>query len=99
MKIKGKEYKLYYTNRSLINIEEQTGGTPFLSLLKDKEKMSSMRTISVLIWAGINNPEITVDDVIDNLNPKEYEAIFKEVETAFINSFNTGEKKKNWLKR
>jgi len=98
MEINGQNYKLRFTNRSLINIEEETG-VGILALIKDKEKMSSLKTISVIIWAGINDDNISVEEVIEAIEPDKYVEIFKEVEEAFIQAFNTGEKKKSILKQ
>jgi len=94
MIIKGKNYKIKFDNRALYNIEKELG-MGILSLINDKEKMSSISTVSVFIWAGIGSEDITLDDVIDGIDFKNLNSIMEETTEAIKDAFDTGEEKKN----
>ena len=60
-------YRLRFTNKALVRLEEQTGWT--LMELGAKAQKGSIKAVSSLLWAGMlhEHPEVTVDDAIDKI--------------------------------
>ena len=56
---------LTFNNKSLLEIEDKLG-EPLLVVLSDKAKMTSIKTINVLLWAGLQTEyKLTYDEVIE----------------------------------
>lgn len=65
-----KTRKLTFNNRALYELEEKLG-QPIMVVFQDQEKLSSIKTISILIWAGLlKEYKLSLDEVID-LIPSE----------------------------
>ncbi|MGR3220738.1 MAG: hypothetical protein ACUZ8H_13115 [Candidatus Anammoxibacter sp.] len=66
-----KARKLVYNNRALYELEDKVG-MPIMLLFQDQNKLSSIRTISILIWAGLlKEYNLTLDEVIDIIPPEK----------------------------
>lgn len=66
-----KPRKLIYNNRALYELEDKIG-QPIMLLFQDQEKLSSIKTISILIWAGLlKEYDLSLDEVIDLIPPEK----------------------------
>lgn len=66
-----KPRKLIYNNRALYELEDKIG-QPIMLLFQDQEKLSSIKTISILIWAGLlKEYKLSLDEVIDLIPPEK----------------------------
>jgi hypothetical protein len=70
----GKSRNLRYTNRSMVRIEEELA----------KPGNGTFRQASVMVWAGLlhERPALSLDQVIDLIDPAELETIGKAVDRA-----------------
>ena len=64
-----KAWKLCYDYRALAKIEQATGLD--IKKIEDWKDLSSGKHFPTIVWGGLNrfNPEVTLDEVMDILNP------------------------------
>jgi hypothetical protein len=65
-----KVWKLCYTYRAIAKIENATGLD--LKKIEDWKSINSGKRFPTIVWGGLEkfNPEITLDEVLDILNPE-----------------------------
>jgi hypothetical protein len=65
-----KVWKLCYDYRAIAKIEDAIGKD--IKKIADWVKLSSGKDFPTIVWGGLNryNPEVTLDEVIDILNPE-----------------------------
>jgi len=65
-----KTWRLCYTYKAIAKIEEATGLD--LKKVEDWDKISSGKHFPTIVWGGLEkfNPDVTLDEVIDILNPE-----------------------------
>jgi hypothetical protein len=65
-----KVWKLAYTYRAIAKIEEAIGKD--IKKIEDWKDLSSGKDFPVIVWGGLDkyNPEVTLDEVKDMLNPE-----------------------------
>lgn len=65
-----KVWKLCYDYRAIAKIEDAIGKD--IKRIADWVKLSSGKDFPTIVWGGLNryNPEVTLDEVIDILNPE-----------------------------
>jgi hypothetical protein len=68
--VPAREWKLCYDYRAIGKIEEATGLD--LKKFESWKEISSGKHFPHIVWGGLNryNPEVTLDEVIDVLNPE-----------------------------
>lgn len=66
-----KPRNLIYNNRALYELEDKIG-MPIMLLFQDQDKLSSIKTISILIWAGLlKEYKLSLDEVIELIPPEK----------------------------
>jgi hypothetical protein len=70
-----KTWKLAYTYKAIAKIEEKIGKD--IKKLEDWKELSSGKDFPVIVWGGLDkfNPEVTLDEVIEILNPEAQRAL------------------------
>ncbi len=65
-----RQWKLCYTYKAIARIEATINKD--IKKIADWQSLSSGKDFPVLVWGGLNkfNPEVTLDEVIDILNPE-----------------------------
>ncbi len=74
-----KEWKLAYDYRAIARIEEKIGKD--LKRIEDWKALSSGKDFPVIVWGGLQrfNPEVSLDDVLDVLNPEAQRLLSDEI--------------------
>ncbi len=74
-----KTWKLCYTYKAIAKIEETTGID--LKKIEDWKDISSGKHFPVIVWGGLDkfNPEVSLDDVRDILNPEAQRLLSDEI--------------------
>jgi hypothetical protein len=72
-------WRLCYTYRAIARIEEATGLD--LKKVDDWQKISSGKDFPKIVWGGLEkfNPEVTLDEVIEALNPEAQRLLLDEI--------------------
>jgi hypothetical protein len=72
-------WRLCYTYRAIARIEEATGLD--LKKVDDWQKISSGKDFPKIVWGGLEkfNPEVTLDEVIEALNPEAQRLLSDEI--------------------
>ena len=70
-----KKWALCYTYRAIAKIEEKIGKD--IKRIDDWNGLSSGKDFPVIVWGGLDkfNPEVTLDEVVDILNPEAQRAL------------------------
>lgn len=70
-----KKWTLCYTYKAIAKIEEAIGKD--IKRLEDWKDLSSGKEFPVIVWGGLDkfNPEITLDQVVEILNPEAQRAL------------------------
>jgi len=70
-----KKWTLAYTYKAIAKIEEAIGKD--IKRIADWDGLSSGKDFPVIVWGGLDkfNPEVTLDEVIDILNPEAQRAL------------------------
>jgi hypothetical protein len=70
-----KTWKLAYTYKAIAKIEEKIGKD--IKKLEDWQGLSSGKDFPVIVWGGLDkfNAEVTLDEVIEILNPEAQRAL------------------------
>jgi hypothetical protein len=70
-----KKWSLCYTYKAIAKIEEAIGKD--IKRIADWDKLSSGKDFPVIVWGGLDkfNPEVTLADVIEILNPEAQRAL------------------------
>lgn len=70
-----KTWKLAYTYKAIAKIEEAIGKD--IKKLEDWKDLSSGKDFPVIVWGGLDkfNPEVSLDEVIEILNPEAQRAL------------------------
>ena len=94
-----REWRLCYDYKAIARIEEATGLD--VKKLDQWAKISSGKQFPQIVWGGLNryNPEVTLDEVVDVLNPEAqrllsdaiFDLLFPGVVEAFLKMKATGE--------
>ena len=74
-----KVWKLCYTYKAIAKIEEATGID--LKKLDDWKDISSGKHFPQIVWGGLDkyNPEVTLDEVVNVLNPEAQRLLSDEI--------------------
>lgn len=74
-----KVWKLCYTYKAIAKIEEATGLD--LKRVDDWKQISSGKHFPVIVWGGLDkfNPEVTLDEVKEILNPEAQRLLSDEI--------------------
>jgi hypothetical protein len=74
-----KTWKLCYTYKTIAKIEEATGID--LKKFEDWQKISSGKDFPKIVWGGLDkfNPAVTLDEVINVLNPEAQRILSDEI--------------------
>ena len=74
-----KVWKLCYTYKAIAKIEEATGLD--LKKIADWKNISSGKQFPTIVWGGLErfNPEVTLEEVIEVLNPEAQRLLSDEV--------------------
>lgn len=74
-----KTWKLAYDYRAIAKIEEAIGVD--LKKIDDWQKLSSGKHFPTIVWGGLNrfNSEVTLDEVMDILNPEAQRILSDEI--------------------
>jgi hypothetical protein len=72
-------WRLCYTYKAIARIEEATGLD--LKKVDDWQKISSGKDFPKIVWGGLEkfNPEVTLDEVIEALNPEAQRLLSDEI--------------------
>jgi hypothetical protein len=87
-----KVWKLCYTYGAIAKIEDAIGKD--IKKVEDWKDLSSGKDFPVIVWGGLSkfNPEVTLDEVIDVLNPEAQrllsDAIFELCFPGVVEAYN-----------
>lgn len=90
MKIGDKEFKPFYNNRSIYEIEEAFNDTPISKIMLDVESFTTKK-LGKIIWHGIK-ADMTWDEFVDSIELSQYEPAGKECGEALGNAFKVKKK-------
>jgi hypothetical protein len=70
-----KKWALCYTYKAIAKIEEKIGKD--IKRIADWNNLSSGKDFPVIVWGGLDkfNPDVTLDEVIEILNPESQRAL------------------------
>ena len=70
-----KTWKLAYTYKAIAKVEEAIGKD--IKKLEDWKDLSSGKDFPAIVWGGLDkfNPEVTLDEVVEILNPEAQRAL------------------------
>lgn len=86
-----KTWKLAYDYRAIAKIEDKIGKD--LKRIDDWKDLSSGKDFPIIVWGGLNrfNPEVSLDEVLDMLNPEAQrllsDAIFSLMFPGVVEAF------------
>lgn len=89
IKLADGEWKVRYTNASLVNLEDLTEKTP-QDLFKAASR-GSLRAISMLLWAGLihQRPNLSLSEVVKAVDLHELAGIADAIGKALAAAFGT----------